>query len=320
MKRLVESAAALGLIAGLAMGTPANAQYGMDKNGPKDATTPELPRCDRPIGTAAVQEPDNKWWVGMGLSSPESLLKLFAARSNCLRIVDRNGGLAMRNQEEALAQGGELRRNSNIGRGQIASADYFIIPDIANANQNSGGNALGAVAGSFLPGPFGALAGGFRTKKEEAQALITLVNARTTEQLYVAEGAAQKTDMSFGVGGGAGGWGGFAAAAGGGYSNTDIGKVITAAYFNAFIDLIHYMQSNSAPEPGSASASAGSQAYTVKTSITMRSSASSKSHAVRSFAAGDLVYPTGTKDGVWWQVDDENGNRGWVNSASITPR
>ena len=271
MKRFVESAVALGMIAGLAAASPAYAQYGMDKKGPKDATTPELPRCDRPIGTAAVQEPENRWWVSYGLSNPESLLKLFAARSNCLRIVDRNGGLAMRGQEEALAEQGELRRNSNIGRGQIKSADYFIIPDLANANQNSGGNALGAVAGSFLPGGFGALAGSLRTKKEEAQALITLVDARSTEQLYVAEGAAQKTDISFGAGGGGGGWGGFAAAAGGGYSNTDIGKVITAAYFNAFIDLIHYMQSNAAPEPGTASANAGSQAYTVKSSIVMRS-------------------------------------------------
>ncbi|MDT9086446.1 hypothetical protein, partial [Escherichia coli] len=33
-----------------------------------------------------------------------------------------------------------------------------------------------------------ALAGGLRTKKSEAHTLITLVDARTTEQLYVAEG------------------------------------------------------------------------------------------------------------------------------------
>ena len=318
MKYLAQSAAVLGVAACVFSAAPAFAQYGMDKKAPSG--TPELPHCDRPLGTAAIQEPDRNWWGPLGLSNPEALLKLFASRSGCLRIVDRNGGLAMHGGEEGLAQSGELRRGSNVGRGQVAAADYFLIPDIANSNSNSGGNALGAVAGSFLPGGFGALAGSIRTKKEEAHTLITLVNARTTEQLYVAEGTSQKTDISFGAGGGGGGYGGFGALAGGGYSDTAIGKVITAAYFNAFSDLVRYMQSSSAPEAGTASASAGSQAYTVQHQITLRTRASAQSKAVRSFQAGDLVYPTGQKDGIWWEVDDENGNRGWVTSTAISPR
>jgi curli biogenesis system outer membrane secretion channel CsgG len=320
MKYLAQMTTGLGVAVSLFVVAPASAQYGMDKHTPSSATTPELPHCDRPIGTAAVKEPQNDWWTGRGLSNPEVLLKLFASRSGCLRMVDRNAGLAMHTGEESLAQSGELRRGSNVGKGQVAVADYFLVPDLANSNENSGGNNLGAAAGSFLPGGFGALAGSIHTKKAEAQALITLVDARTTEQLYVAEGAAQKTDVSFGAGGG--GWGpsGFAALAGGGYSNTDIGKVITAAYFNAYIDLVHYMQSSAAPEAGSASANAGSQAYTVKSPIALRGSPSPQANAVRSFQPGDLVYPTGQKNGIWWEVDDENGNRGWVTSTAISPR
>ena len=317
MRPIAVSLALAGMAASLALSTPAAAQYGMDKNGPKNATTPELPRCDRPLGTAAVQEPQRQWWTALGLSSPESLLKLFASRSGCLRIVDRNGGLAMRNEEKALNESGDTRRGSNFGKGQVATADYFIIPDIADQNSNSGGNALGAVAGSFLPGGFGALAGSIRTKKSEAHTLITLVDARTTEQLYVAEGVAQKTDIGFGAGGGGFGASGFGALAGGGYSNTDIGKVITAAYFNAFIDLVHYMQTQA---PGQASANAGIQAYTVKDPIVERKAPSPDAPRVRDFNPGELVYPTGQKNGIWWEVDDENGNRGWVSSAHITPR
>ena len=41
---------------------------------------------------------------------------------------------------------------------------------------------------------------------------------------------------------------------------------------------------------------------------------------VSDFHPGDLVYPTGQKNGVWWEVDDENGNRGWMSSAFATPR
>lgn len=298
---------------------PAFAQYGMDKKGPKNAATPELPKCNQPLGRAAIREPERDWWTGLGLSNPETLLKLFASRSNCLRIVDRNAGLAMRNEEAALGASGDLRRGSNIGKGQVAVADFFIVPDLANSNSNSGGSNIGAVAGSFLPGGFGALAGSLRTKKSEAQALVTLVDARSTEQLYVAEGVAQKTDISFGAGGGGFGWTGFAAAAGGGYANTDIGKVVTAAYFNAFVDLIGYLQ-RGAPTGEQASRDAGIQAYKATSTITLRKSASPSAVAVRSFAAGDLVYPTGQKNGIWWEVDDENGNRGWVTSTTISVR
>ncbi len=320
MRKISLAAVAIGLAATVSA-QPVLAQYGMDKKGPKNAATPELPHCDRPLGRAAIREPERDWWTGLGLSNPETLIKLFASRSGCLRIVDRNGGLQMRNTEAALGASGDLRRGSNIGKGQVAGADFFIVPDLANSNSNSGGNALGAVVGAFGSrlGGLGALAGGIRTKKSEAQALITLVDARTTEQLYVAEGVSQKTDISFGAGGGGGGWGGFAAAAGGGYANTDIGKVVTAAYFNAYVDLVRYMQRD-APTGEQASQAAGIQGYSVKTAIVMRKTPSPQAASVRGFNVGDLVYPTGQKNGIWWEVDDENGNRGWVSSAMIGPR
>ena len=318
MRILSSAAVAIGLAA-LLSAQPAFAQYGMDKKGPKNAATPELPHCDHVLGRAAIKEPENKWWTQYGLGSPEVLIKLFAARSGCLRIVDRNAGLAMRNEEASLGASGDLRRGSNIGKGQVAGADFFIIPDLANSNSNSGGNSLGAVAGAFGSrlGGFGALAGSIRTKKSEAQALVTLVDARTTEQLYVAEGVSQKTDISFGAGGGGYGWSGFAAAAGGGYANTDQGKVISAAYFNAFVDLIGYLQ-RSAPSGEQASQAAGIQAYSVKQTVVMRKAPSPSASQVRSFNPGDMVYPTGQKNGIWWEVDDENGNRGWVSSTMIS--
>ncbi|MFN3583395.1 CsgG/HfaB family protein [Phenylobacterium sp.] len=310
---------ALGVIAALMAVQPAAAQYGMDKKPPKTAATPQLPHCVQPLGRAAIQEPETRWWTELGLSNPETLIKLFAARSNCLRIVDRNAGLAMRNQEADLGRSGDLQRGSNVGRGQVAAADFFLIPNIANADSNTGGEALGAIAGALGGSRLGGIAGGLRTKRAEAQAILTLVDARTTEQLYVAEGVAKKTDITFGGGVGGGGWGGFAAAAGGGYADTDIGKVVTAAYFNAFIDLVGYLQGG-APTGEQASQAAGIQAYTVKQALVMRASPSTSARQVRGFAAGDLVYPTGRRDGVWWEVDDETGNRGWVSSVFLSPR
>jgi len=45
--------------------------------------------------------------------------------------------------------------------------------------------------------------------------------------------------------------------------------------------------------------------------------ASDKSKVVRPLDAGMMLYPTGNKDGVWWEVKDELGNQGWVSSLSI---
>ena len=47
----------------------------------------------------------------------------------------------------------------------------------------------------------GALAGGIKTTKVEAQTVISLVNTRTSEEEYNIEGFAKKSDFSFGAGG-----------------------------------------------------------------------------------------------------------------------
>jgi hypothetical protein len=317
MRHLFAAAAlSLGLAAASFGAAQAQQPYGMDKNS-GNQTAPDLPHCDRPIGVAAVQEPDRDWWSPLGLSNPEAVLKMFALRSGCLRMVDRNGGLAMRQQEAGLNSSGDLQRGSNLGRGQVLAADYFIIPDISNQNANSGGGNIGAAFGHFLPGGFGAIAGSISVQSKEASTLITLVDARTTEQLYIAEGAAKKTDIGFGGGGGYGGWSGFGGLAGSGYTNTDIGKVIMAAYYNAFVDLIHYMQ---AQNPGQQQAAAPLAAQRTTTDVHLRAHPTTSSPPLYTVHTGALVYPTGKRDGIWMEVDDENGNRGWMFSAYATPR
>lgn len=49
--------------------------------------------------------------------------------------------------------------------------------------------------------------------------------------------------------------------------------------------------------------------------VTLRASASPTGAVVGSVKAGASVYPTGQRNGVWMEVDDENGARGWMSSA-----
>jgi curli biogenesis system outer membrane secretion channel CsgG len=297
-----------GLMAGSAMAQA----YGTNQHPP--AGTPDLPQCAHPIGTVAIKDPDRDWWTPLGLDNPEAVIKLFASRSNCLRVVARGAALAMRNQERELGDSGEAQRGQNFGKGQVLQADYLLIPDIVTSNGNSGGGGvgLGGLIGNRF-GPLGAVVGGISVKSSEAHTLLTLINARTTEQEYVAEGTSKKTDVGFS----GGGWGGYFGGVGGGYSNTAIGQVIAAAYYNAFIDLVGHMQQDA---PGQAAAAAPIQAYNVTSAMIMHKGPGPASPRMRDFRPGDLVYPTGNKNGVWWEVDDENGNRGWVSSAYISPR
>ena len=140
--------------------------------------------------------------------------------------------------ERAMADDGELQAGSNLGRGQVKAADYFLEPDIVSSNKNSGGNSfggmLGGIGGGLFGRGFGAIAGGINIKKSEANVTLSVVDARTTEEKALIEGYARKSDLSFGGGGGGlFGGGTFAAAGAGGYQDTAIGQVIVLADLDA---------------------------------------------------------------------------------------
>ena len=204
----------------------------------------EIPVCTHKIGTIAMVPSDTQWWRELNLGSPEAILKVFVQQSGCFTIVNRDRAMQSRNMERALADAGELQAGSNMGKGQVKAADYYLQPDIVTANKNSGGGGVGAAAGALggLFGGFGhavgAIAGGINVKKGEASVTLSPVNGRTTEEEALTQGYARKTDVSWGAGGGAGWWGGFAAAGGYGYQDTAIGQVIVLAYLDAYKKLV----------------------------------------------------------------------------------
>ena len=239
MKKLfcLAATAALALAA-----NPALAESKSSGRKDQERGTQEIPRCSRNLGTVAIVEPDNQWWREMSLGSPEAIIRIFVQRSGCFTLVNRGRGLQNRAMERALADAGELQEGSNIGKGQVKAADYFLQPDIVSTNNNSGGNALGGVLGGLGGGLFGgrggAILGGIKVKKGEANVTLSIVNARTTVEEALVEGYARKSDLSFGAGG-AGFLGGtFVGAGGGGYQNTEIGQIIVLAYLDAYTKLV----------------------------------------------------------------------------------
>jgi curli biogenesis system outer membrane secretion channel CsgG len=234
------------LLAGASLALISSAAFADPSSGRRDQTRgeAEIPVCTHRIGTLAIVPPDQEWWREYNLGSPEAIIKVFVQQSGCFTLVNRDRSMASRNMERALADSGELQRGSNMGKGQVKAADYFLQPDIVSANKNSGGGGAGAAVGGLLGhlggwgGAVGGLVGGINVKKGEANVTLSLVNARTTEEQALTEGYARKTDVSWGAGGGAGWWGGFAAAGGYGYQNTEIGQIIVLAYLDAYKKLV----------------------------------------------------------------------------------
>jgi hypothetical protein len=137
-------------------------------------------------------------------------------------------------RERALMQSGEMRQGSNFGAGQMVASDYGMTPEIVFNNSNAGGMgaSLGGLVGGRYGGVLAAVGGNLQTK--EASTMLTLIDNRSGVQVAASEGSASKTDF-----GGLGQIVGGGAAGGlGGYTNTAQGKVISAAFMDAFNQMV----------------------------------------------------------------------------------
>ena len=279
------------------------------------AQVAQIPVCAKPLGSISVMEPEDatNWWTGQQLPAPSKLIKVFVNKSRCFTLVDRGAGLDAAMGERALASSGELRGRSNVGKGQIKAADYVLVPDLISQNSNAGGNAIGGLLGGLVGVNAGAILGGLNFKKKTADVVLTVTDVRSTEQVAMAEGNAKKTDIGWGASSGLFGGSGLGAAGVSGYANTELGQVITLAYLQAYTDLIAQLGGL----PDNASAASAQQAVTVTKPARLLANAKGTGKAVRDLDPGMMLYPTGNKDGMMWEVEDELGNKGWVNSTMI---
>ncbi|MFN4327609.1 MAG: CsgG/HfaB family protein [Limnobacter sp.] len=238
-----------------------------------------LEKCPKPLGTLAVVEPQDfgqKFLAQFNLPSPNGLIRLLVQQSNCFQVVER--GVAMQNilQERSLAAGGQLQSGSNVGGGQMVTADFLMTPEVNFKENNSGGiGGAAATLGSFFGAAgsiIGAVAGGLKFK--QAQTTLILSDTRSGLQVATATGAAEKSD--FGIGGLFGGGG--AAVGLGAYQNTNEGKVVAAAFLDSYNNLVKSVRDN----PNLVQAKAGSAA---------QANAKNSVQAGFAFNVGDVVYP-----------------------------
>jgi curli biogenesis system outer membrane secretion channel CsgG len=279
----------------------------------------DVPHCVRKLGTVSVMDGDDpRGWTQFQLTGPQKLIKVLVQRSGCFNLVDRGSGLSAAQRERDIGGGLGMQRGSNVGQGQIKAADYVLVAEVQAADRDSGGSAVGAAAGGLIGHGFGGLLGGISSRKMEANTVLSLNNVRTTETVAVQDGYAAKNSVSFG-GGGGGFWGsGAGALVGGGYDSTDIGRIVTLAFIQAYSKMVTDL---GLLQPGSVGTAEATPAktFTAQAQVALRAAASASAKVLRTLPPGAMVYPTGVKNGLWWEVADENDNVGWVLNTKLAP-
>lgn len=199
----------------------------------------ELLRCDAPVATVALAENPNGYIMGSSghlPASPVPLVKLLAQQSGCFRVVDRGAGLRGTVREQELKEAGILRKEgTTVAKGRGYEAQYTLTPSLTFSEENAGRGLAGIMAMiPMLRDMVGLMGLAEQVKFKEAQTALLLSDNETTEQVAAATGAARATDLGVGglvlghMGGGAGiGW-----------SNTNEGKVIAAAFLDAHNHLV----------------------------------------------------------------------------------
>jgi len=209
----------------------------------------ELVHCDAPVAVVALVE-NQGGYVGIGHGglpeSPLGLVRVLMQQSGCFRIVDRNAGLKATIREQELKDQGILRNDESVKKGRGIAAQYSVVPSLVFSEQDAGRQIGGVMA--QIPGLNKFAGAAEQIKLKEAQVVLLLTDNETTEQLSSATGAARTTDLGLGglMAGKGGGLGGL------GWSNTNEGKVIAAAFLDAHNHLVAQVKTLAAkelPEP-----------------------------------------------------------------------
>ena len=208
----------------------------------------ELVRCDAPVATLALAENPHGYVMGGAYqlpASPVPLVKLLAQQSGCFRVVDRAAGLRGTLQEQELRESGVLRKNTTVAQGKGYEAQYTLTPSLTFSEQDAGRGLAGIMAMIPVLRDMAGLIGlAEQVKLKEAQTALLLSDNETTEQVAAATGSARTTDL--GVAGIA--FGKLGGGAGAGWSNTNEGKVIAAAFLDAHNQLVVQVRALQAKE------------------------------------------------------------------------
>ena len=282
---------AIALAGMIAAGSPADAA----KSPPV-----ELTHCDASYGSIAVVDGDTQGWSKFGLGSPRELVAAIARESGCFEVHNAASGAPAKFLVNVIA-GDKEEVDQGVQTAKGLATDAFV-------RSGAAGQVLGRVPGAgALMGMFGGLGG----KKKTVAAGIRVVSPANGQTLVAGTGEVKKSTLSF-----AGGTPWVAGADAAGYGASKDGKMLTEAFILAFNQVVSQAGALSAVET-TASAARESATYTVAVDTNLYASADANAKAVRALRADTELLPTGSKAGLFVEVSDKYGTKGWVSVEDL---
>ncbi|WP_339690442.1 SH3 domain-containing protein [uncultured Parasphingorhabdus sp.] len=285
------STSAIAFAAMIAFGAPAQAA--------KQAPV-ELTHCDASYGTIAVVEGDTQGWSKFGLGSPRELVTAIAQQSGCFQVHSAASATPADFLVNVIA-GDEEEVDQGVQAAKGLATDAFV-------RSGAAGQMLGSVPGAgALMGMFGGLGG----KKKVVAAGIRVVSPANGQTLVAGTGEVKKSTLSF-----ASGTPWVAGANTAGYADSKDGKMLTEAFIIAYNSVVSQAGALSAVQVAAPAAEA-SATYTVAIDTNLYASANKSADKVRALRADTELTPTGSKAGLFVEVSDNYGTKGWVSVEDL---
>ncbi|MFN4135658.1 MAG: SH3 domain-containing protein [Novosphingobium sp.] len=290
---IASTATRLAIAAGL-IGTFSATALAADKEPPVT-----LDKCEKSLGTVALVDGDTQGWTKYGLGSPRELIAALARESGCFSIHDAASGKPATFLMNVIAGDKEEVDKS------IETAKGVAMEGLVRSGAASG-MLRGIPGGGSMLGMFG----GFGGKKKVVAAGIRLISPASGQTVATGSGEVKKTTISFGSGGGT--IGAIAnGATGAAYAGSKDGQMLIEAFIKAF-NGISAQRSALASLAPAAPAPAALPAATAAVDTKLLAAADAKSATLRSVRAGTALTPTGQRQGLFIEVQDSFGTKGWV--------
>lgn len=288
MKRHLSGLASLAVIASLSVSTVAKADDDL-----------ALVSCEESIGTIAIVEGDTQGWAEFDLGSPRELINSLAIDSGCFTPHSGASGEPADFLMNVIA-GSSEEVDQSIEIAKSAAVEGLV-------RSGAAGQVLGRVPGAgAVMGMFNMFGG----KKKRVAAGIKLLSPATGQTIVTGSATVKRSSLSFR---GSSPWSARADQVG--YRSSRQGKELVEAFVLAFNDVVA-QEAVIASVPRASTAPASNVA-TVNVATSMMAMPMGEAEALRGLEPGTTLTPTGKREGLYIEVEDNFGTKGWVSVEAL---
>lgn len=289
MKKLTSGLASIAIIAALSTSTSAMADDDLN-----------LVVCEESLGTIAIVEGDTQGWAEFDLGSPRALINSLANDSGCFTPHSAASGKPADFLMNVIA-GSSEEVDQSIELAKTAAVEGLV-------RSGAAGQVLGRVPGAgAVMGMFNMFGG----KKKRVAAGIKLLSPATGQTIVTGSGTVRRSSLSFR---GSSPWSARADEVG--YRRSRQGKQLVEAFVIAFNEVVG-QESAIGSIARTPTASNEVSMATVNVATSMMAMPMSDAETLRGLDVGTTLTPTGRREGLFIEVEDNFGTKGWVSVEAL---